>query len=203
MKLIPSVLRSVPEFQSLYAALEGGKSPVAVSGLSAVHRAHFAAALAEATGRPVVLLCADDQECQRFAADLGALTGKEALTLPAREFTFHNAAVVSRQWEHRRLETLWALSQEKVPILIASAEAVCQRTMPRQLLERSCRVLRMTERYDLTELAEALAAAGYARCEQVEGVGQFALRGGILLWVCLWVLTHLSILVRLSRYGVV
>ena len=34
--------------------------------------------------------------------------------------------------------------------------------------------------YDLNELAEALSRAGYVRCEQVEGVGQFALRGGIL-----------------------
>ncbi|CUP59600.1 Transcription-repair-coupling factor [Flavonifractor plautii] len=38
----------------------------------------------------------------------------------------------------------------------------------------------MGERYDLGELAGTLAAAGYTRCEQVEGVGQFALRGGIL-----------------------
>ncbi|MFR6095130.1 MAG: hypothetical protein ACLUIW_07075 [Dysosmobacter welbionis] len=29
-------------------------------------------------------------------------------------------------------------------------------------------------------LAEQLLSAGYTRCEQVEGVGQFALRGGIL-----------------------
>ena len=30
------------------------------------------------------------------------------------------------------------------------------------------------------ELAGRLAALGYTRCQQVEGVGQFALRGGIL-----------------------
>ena len=34
--------------------------------------------------------------------------------------------------------------------------------------------------FDLNQLAEDLSAAGYVRCEQVEGVGQFALRGGIL-----------------------
>ena len=38
----------------------------------------------------------------------------------------------------------------------------------------------MGEVHDLTELAETLTAAGYIRCDQVEGVGQFALRGGIL-----------------------
>ena len=29
-------------------------------------------------------------------------------------------------------------------------------------------------------LAEQLVLAGYTRCDQVEGAGQFALRGGIL-----------------------
>ena len=34
--------------------------------------------------------------------------------------------------------------------------------------------------YDPDQLADRLAALGYTRCQQVEGVGQFALRGGIL-----------------------
>ena len=46
--------------------------------------------------------------------------------------------------------------------------------------KQAAQVLRMGERHDLGELAGTLAAAGYTRCEQVEGVGQFALRGGIL-----------------------
>ena len=180
MQLLLSALQALPEYKALLSALDAGACPAAVSGLAGVHRAYFAAAARRDTGRPVVILCADDAECQRMAEDMGALTGESCALLPAREFTFHNAAVVSRQWEHRRLETLWELTRERVPILIASAEAVCQRTMPRELLEHSCRVLRMPGRYDLSELAEALTAAGYARCEQVEGVGQFALRGGIL-----------------------
>ena len=136
MQLLLSALQALPEYKALLSALDAGACPAAVSGLAGVHRAYFAAAAHRDTGRPVVLLCADDAECQRLAEDMGALTGESCATLPAREFTFHNAAVVSRQWEHRRLETLWELSQEKVPILIASAEAVCQRTMPRELLER-------------------------------------------------------------------
>ncbi|UQT50882.1 hypothetical protein M5E87_06880 [Flavonifractor plautii] len=36
-------------------------------------------------------------------------------TLSAREFTFHNAAVVSRQYEHRRLSTLRALAAGSAP----------------------------------------------------------------------------------------
>ncbi|MDD5939138.1 MAG: transcription-repair coupling factor [Clostridiales bacterium] len=180
MKQLLSALNGVPEFQSLLSALDSGASPAAVSGLSPVHRAHFAAGLRQETGRPVVVLCADDAECARMAADLEALSGEPCLTLPAREFTFHNAAVVSRQWEHRRLSVLQAMAEGRFSFAAASAEAVLQRTMPPDLLARASRTLKMGERYDLAELAEALTAAGYTRCAQVEGMGQFALRGGIL-----------------------
>ncbi len=180
MKSLLEALKSVPEFQELLLALDAGRSPAAVSGLSLVHRAYFAAGVWRETGRPVVFLCADDNDCHRVAEDIAALTGERVLTLPAREFSFHNAAVVSREWEHRRLQALWALQNGRVPILVATAEAVLQRTMPPRLVARAGRRLAMGERYDLNELAENLAAAGYTRCDQVEGVGQFALRGGIL-----------------------
>ena len=180
MNQLLAALPSLPEFQQFATALDNGLSPVAVSGLSGIHRAYFAAALRRQSGRPVVLCCADDAECQRMAADLRAFTGEEVLSLPSREFTFHNAAVVSRQWEHRRLQTLWALCQGEAAFLVAPAEALLQRTMPRELLAKASRTLKMGETYDLNELAEALTAAGYSRCDQVEGVGQFSLRGGIL-----------------------
>ena len=54
----------------------------------------------------MVVVCADEGEAERMARDLAALSGEEVRTLSAREFTFHNAAVVSRQYEHRRLSTL-------------------------------------------------------------------------------------------------
>ena len=180
MKPLLSALNDIPEYRSLLAAIDGGACPAALSGLSAVHRAHFAAGIRQETGRPVVVVCADEGEAERMTRDLAALSGEEVRTLSAREFTFHNAAVVSRQYEHRRLSVLRALAAGECPLLVCTAEAVLQRTLPKALLEGASRVLRMGESHDLNQLAETLTAAGYTRCEQVEGAGQFALRGGIL-----------------------
>lgn len=180
MELLRSVLKQLPEFQELTAALEGGRSPAALSGLAAVHRAHFAAALGEETGRPVAVVCADEGEAARMARDLSFLTGTSVPVLSARAFVFHNVATVSRQWEHRRLKLLWQLSQGEVPCLVATVEALQQRTLPPAVLASACRVLEPGRSIDLDQLTQALAAAGYTRCDQVEGAGQFALRGGIL-----------------------
>ena len=47
MKELLHILQQVPQFPALVQALETGQSPAAVSGLSRIHRAHFAAALGE------------------------------------------------------------------------------------------------------------------------------------------------------------
>ena len=180
MKPLLSALNDIPEYRSLLAAIDNGACPAAFSGLSAVHRAHFAAGIRQELNRPVVVVCADEGEAERMARDLAALSGEEVRTLSAREFTFHNAAVVSRQYEHRRLSTLRALAAGECPLLVCTVESILQRTIPKTLLTQAAQVVRMGERHDLGELAGTLAAAGYTRCEQVEGVGQVALRGGIL-----------------------
>ncbi len=180
MKLLTAVLSRLPEFQQLLSALDGGRSPVALSGAAAIHRCHIAAGIGLITQRPVVVVCADEGEGQRLARDLASFAGVSVPVLGPRDFTFHNAAALSRQWEHRRLALMRGLMNGSFPFLVATIEGLLQRTIPPACLKDCCRTLNLGGAYDLNQLAEDLSAAGYVRCEQVEGVGQFALRGGIL-----------------------
>ena len=180
MKQLLNILDRVPEFGQLLANLENGRSPVAVSGLSPVHRAHFAAGIHQRLDCPVVMVCADESEGHRLCEDLTALTGKEVTLLSAREFLFHEGAVASRQWEHQRLAAFHAMAQGQTPLVVATVEGLLQRTLSPQELADHVVTVETGGQYELTELADRLAALGYTRCEQVEGVGQFALRGGIL-----------------------
>ena len=179
MKLLNQILPRLPEYQELVAQLDAGRSPVEVSGLSGVHRAHLAAALREQMDCPVVLICPDENEGKRLAADLRSLAGEEPLLLAGREFTFHDATT-SRQWEHRRLKAFHALQSGECTFLIATVEALLQRTIPPETFRKAAIRLETGQSCDLQKLPAMLTAAGYVRCEQVEGPGQFALRGGIL-----------------------
>ena len=139
MKLLTAALTRLPEFQELLAAMEGGRCPAALSGVAAVHRAHIAAGVGLETGRPVVVVCADEGEGERLARDLSAFAEQPVPVLTPRSFTFHNAATVSRQWEHRRLALLRALADGEVPVLVATVESLMQRTMSPDTLKKACR----------------------------------------------------------------
>lgn len=179
MKQLIQILSRLPEYQELIAQLDAGRSPIGVSGLSAIHRAQMAAALQAQLDCPVVLLCPDENEGQKLAGDLRAFTGEEPLFLVGREFTFHDATT-SHQWEQRRLGTFQRLRSGEWRFLIATVEGLMQRTLPPEALERASLRLETGREVELQQLPGRLTAAGYSRCDRVEGPGQFALRGGIL-----------------------
>ena len=148
MKPLLSALNDIPEYRSLLAAIDNGACPAAFSGLSAVHRAHFAAGIRQELGRPVVVVCADESEGERMARDLAALSGKPVPMLTPRSFTFHNAATVSRQWEQRRLAMLRGLSTGELTLAVATVEGLMQRTMePEVLGPAPAPVVKLNNRY--------------------------------------------------------
>ncbi len=180
MKELCKILDFVPEFHNLLAAIDSGGCPAVLTGLSPVHRAHFAAGLYTKSGRPVVLVCADEAEAERMVSDLEAFTDQKCRLLPAREFTFYESTAVSHQWEQQRLAVMDAMTSRSSPVTVATIEALLQRTIPRDQFLGIRVTLQDAETCDLTELEERLAGMGYTRCRQVEGTGQFSVRGGIL-----------------------
>ena len=185
MKQLLQALMRIPEAEALAAAVETGGCPAAVTGLGGVHRTQIAGAIAQRTGRPLVMVCSDEGEAGRLAGDLEILLGEGEAPcrvgrLFARELFVRAGTVISRQWEHNRIAALYELGGGGDQVLVATAEALLQKTSPPRLLREAAIPLEVGKRYDPAALALRLTEAGYSRADQVEGVGQFALRGGIL-----------------------
>jgi transcription-repair coupling factor (superfamily II helicase) len=171
------LLLTLPQVRELAQAVARGDTPAQLTGLGPVHRAQIAAAVRQAAQRPLLMLCADERDADRLAADLRLLTGKTVTVLPRREWQLRPSAA-SRDWEHRRLQALYDMADAE--IVVATADAMTQRSIPPEVLAQNTFALTADGRYDTADLTRRLIAAGYARADQVEGPGQFALRGGIL-----------------------
>ena len=89
MQNLTDLLLTLPQVRELAQAVESGDYPAQLTGLSPVHRAQVAAAVRQATGRPLLMLCADERDADRQAADLRLLTGKSVaqiyITLDIKE----------------------------------------------------------------------------------------------------------------------
>ena len=179
MNILHQLLHKSPDYEQLLAAVNA-RQAAAVSGLSQAPRSHVLAALHEHSGRPLVAVCQDELAAARIAAELGAFLGEQPPVLPSRELTLAGAIGVSRQWEQKRLRLFYEMAQGRVPVLVASVDALLLRTMPRSALFSAAVQLRPGISCELDDLVARLTRAGYTRTSLVEGVGQFALRGGIL-----------------------
>ena len=178
MTEITKSITYLKEYRQLKEALLAGRTPLLAVGLSPIHKAHLAAALGLDTGRPVLVLTDDDSAAARFSADLQGFAELPVLQIPARDMVMVDVAGVSRGYEQRRLAALDALSSAR--FAVASVQAAAQRTLPPAALQSAVVTIAAGEEAPLDELTHQLTRAGYERCIQVEGTGQFSVRGGIL-----------------------
>ena len=120
------------------AAADSGRCPALITGVGPSSRAHLAAAARVSLGRPVVVICSDEQEAARFMADMSSMTGEEpGEVLTGRDLVFYNVEGVSRQAEHARLRTLYALRSGVSPVTAVTIEGLLMRTIPPETLEKS------------------------------------------------------------------
>ena len=178
MRFLCDVLQGSRDFTKI-ALAAAKKESVCVSGLTAIHKATMIYALCSYTKSRAFCLASDEREAAILCDDLSAM-GMKAAVYPYRDFTFRDVAGKSREYEHQRLSVLLRILTGDCDCVIACADAAAQYTIPMQSLDNATLCLEAGAEITLEKCITALTLLGYERCDQVEGVGQFSLRGGIL-----------------------
>ncbi len=176
-------LEGLAEYSQLTAAIKDERFPVYVTGLSAISKAQFISALA-GDEKTALVLTPDEASAARLCEDINAFLGGGAHVYPARDVSFYDMESVSREYEHARLRVLGLCAREapaeRCRVVIASAEAALQYTIPPDVLEENTTLLSAGDEIPMEKLVATLLAAGYQRVDQVEGVCCFAQRGGLV-----------------------
>ena len=178
MKLINEVLKKDPDYASLLNEAERGRLPIVCTGLSLIHKAIIAASLRGHMKKRVVLITHDEATAAELCGDINAL-GLKCLNFPARDLCIGDLSGYSKEYEHKRIDTLSAVADGAFDLLTISLDAAVQYTVKPEVLKGSRFTLKAGDSADTSELAEKLINAGYTRSQLCEGSGQFSMRGGI------------------------
>ena len=178
MKLINEVLKKDPDYASLLNEVERGRLPIVCTGLSLIHKAIIAASLRGHMKKRVVLITHDEATAAELCGDINAL-GLKCLNFPARDLCIGDLSGYSKEYEHKRIDTLSAVADGAFDLLTISLDAAVQYTVKPEVLKGSRFTLKAGDSADTSELAEKLINAGYTRSQLCEGSGQFSVRGGI------------------------
>ncbi len=177
--MLTRALKDTFDYKKLLEAVESSPGVTALFGLPPSARAAVLASLCEDTGRPALVITPGEAEATRFAEDTSTF-GIPSAVYPARDFVMRNIEGQSREYEYRRLEVLGRLVGGRVQLVAAPIEAVLQRTLPKEDFVAGTMTLKHGVNLPQAKLIEVLFAAGYFRREQVDGPGQFSVRGGIV-----------------------
>ena len=173
-------LKTASEFRSLQTAVAKHRLPLGVLGLSPIHKAHIIDMLCGNLSKKALVVLPDEASATKLVADLQTF-GLSAAVYPEREFIFNTAAEIrSHEYEQKRLQALTGLLSGAVQVVACSVSAAMQRTVPPEDLRRRAVTVKTGADIKMQDLVTALLENGYTRCDMVEGVGQFSLRGGIL-----------------------
>lgn len=178
MKFLNEILLNDPDYRNLLNSVKKERLPLVCTGLSLIHKAAVAAALAEHTGRKTVIVTHDEASAAELRDDISSL-GFRCLNFPSRDYCIGNLTGYSKEYEHKRTDTLSKLLDGAFDLLTVSLDAAVQYTVPPDVLSHSRFALKTGQSYDINTLVSRLIGAGYTRCELCEGQGQFAVRGGI------------------------
>ena len=96
-ELFIKAIENFPLYRDMLEAADKGQTPLSVSGISAVHKAHFALGLGTHIGKPMLIITDEEASAKRLSDDINSLSGEtRSLVYPAKYFTFTAAEGVSR-----------------------------------------------------------------------------------------------------------
>lgn len=179
MDFIFNALLKEDALNGLINAVKCGGLPAAVSGLTRVHKAAAVAAAASETKRKTFVVCPDEASATEMCEDINRL-GVKALVFPQKDVWLNGSVNRSNEYEQIRLNTLSKILDGDFGVVLASAAAAAQLTVPFECLKQNSFNIAVNCEIKIEELSKRLTDAGYVYAESVEGAGQFSVRGGIV-----------------------
>lgn len=176
------LLQNVPQYQDAVRYMSADMYPCGITGLPNPPKAHLVFSLCEEFSRRAVVVLPDESSAGKFTSDINTLNGGKEIACfyPARDFSFNSSQGQSREYEQLRIKTLCKVLKDECKIIVCSAEAALQLTIPPDELKKRIFRIDFDTEISTDRVTQILVSAGFKRADSVEGPGQFAVRGGII-----------------------
>lgn len=175
MRAFTEPLQELEEFQKIQQALQ--KQSIQVTGCIDAQKAHFIYAAGAAKKKLIVTYSElrAKELCENYR-----LFDKNVLFYPAKDLIFYSADVQSNLLVQQRIRVLQKLMEEEEVTIVTTMGGIMDHLLPPEVFQKQIETVESDSEFDMELWKKKLIAMDYERVGQVEGSGQFAVRGGIL-----------------------
>jgi transcription-repair coupling factor (superfamily II helicase) len=168
-------------FSKIKEALVRREKAIYISGMAGSGKALLLAHLKKNFTLPFLVITPKPEEALKIYDDLVSFLGQEKTRLfPAWEILPYEMKIPDSEVIGRRLETLYDLALKENIIAVATVRSCLEKTMLPGDLEKKIISLKVGESRDIEYLSQQLFDLGFKRFPQVEEVGAYSIRGGIV-----------------------
>lgn len=173
-------LLELQEYDNLVQALKFGKGPLQVTGTLDSQKVHLMYELGEASAFSWKLVVTyDDTRAKEIYDDLRSFTSRVWL-YPAKDLLFYSADIHGNLMARQRIAVLRRLMEDREGVVVTTMDGLMDHLLPLKYLREQSITVESGQVIDLDVWKERLIAMGYERVAQVDGMGQFSIRGGIV-----------------------
>ena len=173
-------LLELQEYDNLVQALKSGKGPLQVTGTLDSQKVHLMYELGEASAFAWKLVVTyDDTRAKEIYDDFRSFTSQVWL-YPAKDLLFYSADIHGNLMTRQRIAVLRRLMEDREGVVVTTMDGLMDHLLPLKYLREQSITVESGQVIDLDSWKERLVAMGYERMAQVDGMGQFSIRGGIV-----------------------
>ena len=171
-------LVDLAEYTDMKQDMDKGKGPVQISGVTDSQKIHVMHELSKDNPWRLVVTY-DDTRAKEIFDDFSYFEPNTWL-YPARDLLFYSSDIHGNLLTRQRMQVFKHLLEDEGGVVVTTVDGLMDHLLPLSMIKESCLNIMVGQTLDMEEIKHLLTGMGYERMGQVDGMGQFSVRGGIL-----------------------
>lgn len=178
MQALLSVMRELESFNTLRELCTTEKGMLQIVGSVSSQRTHLINGLEDLRKHKLIVV-SGELKAKKIYEEYKFLD-KNVHLYPAKDLLFYHADIKGKLLLQKRMDVVKSLLEDKGTTIILGIDALMDKLPSLECVREKILTMESGQTLDIEDLKYRLVDLGYEREEQVDAVGQFAIRGGIV-----------------------
>ena len=178
MRSFTEPLKELAEFETIQREMKKETGMIQIAGCVNSQKTHMMYALSDDSRKRIIAVSSEGKAkeiCEEYK-----FLDQNVYYYPPKDLLFYQADIRGKVLLKQRMEVIQAILEDEEVTVVTSFDGFMDALLPAEKIRQRVIKLSNTDTVDFEELKKKIADLGYDREVQIEGPGQFAVRGGIL-----------------------
>ena len=178
MRSFTEPIKELAEFETIQREMKKEMGMIQIAGCVNSQKTHMMYALSDGSRKRIIAVSSEGKAkeiCEEYK-----FLDENVYYYPPKDLLFYQADIRGKVLLKQRMEVIQAILEDEEVTVVTSFDGFMDALLPAEKIRQRVIKLSNTDTVDFEELKKKIADLGYDREVQIEGPGQFAVRGGIL-----------------------